>query len=122
MPSANGNGKKFDLRERQAGDVTILEVEGNLEIGNGSDALEAKLQELIADGRRSILMECRQVDSIDSSAVGALARSFMSLAKRGGALKLLRISPVVRAALQLVGLIEKIETFDDEAVALASFR
>ncbi len=99
-----------------------MRVSGHLEMGGGSDQLEEKLLELVGAGRRAVLLECRDVLSIDSSAVGALVRCFISLENRGGRLKLLRISPVVRAALDFVGLINKIEIFDDEAIALASFR
>ncbi len=121
MKVNNGNHKSWEITERQAGKVAVLRVSGHLEMGGGSDQLEEKLLELVGAGRRAVLLECRDVLSIDSSAVGALVRCFISLEKRGGKLKLLRISAVVRAALDFVGLIHKIEIFDDEAIALASF-
>jgi anti-anti-sigma factor len=122
MCAAETKKKKWAIKERQADGVIILELIGQFEMGGGSDELEERLQELIAGGFHNILLECSHVDSIDSSAVGALARSLMSLNKRGGKLKLLEISTVIRAALQLVGLLQTLERFDDEEEAIASFR
>jgi len=121
MTNSQPNQNKWDLQQRQVGEVTVVELSGQVELGGGSDKLEEKLQELIAEGRLAILLECSRVDTIDSSAVGALVRSYISLDKRGGKLKLLNISSVVRAAITLVGLSNTIESFYDEATALASF-
>jgi anti-anti-sigma regulatory factor len=48
-------------------------------------------------------------------------RGVVSLEQKGGKLKLLRISPFVREVLGITRLLDVIETFDDEAVALQSF-
>lgn len=121
MTNSQPKQNKWDLKARQVGKVTIIELTGQIELGGGSDRLDERLQELIAEGRLAILLECSRVDSIDSSAVGSLVRSYISLDKRGGKLKLLNISSVVRAAITLIGLSNTIEIFDDEATALASF-
>lgn len=121
VTNSQPNQEKWDLKERQVGQTTIVELSGQVELGGGSDKLEERLQELIAKGCLAILLECSRVDTIDSSAVGSLVRAYISLEKRGGKLKLLNISSVVRAAITLVGLSNTIEIFDDEASALASF-
>jgi anti-anti-sigma factor len=121
MTNSQPNPQKWEIKERQAGSVAVIELIGEIELGGGADQLEEKLQRMIAEGCRAMLMECSRVDTIDSSAVGALVRSFISLDKHGGRLKLLNLSPVVRAAITLVGLSNTIEIFDDEAAALATF-
>lgn len=122
MKPSESNKKTWDVKQRQAGAVVVLEVSGHLEMGGGSDRLEEELQKLVREGRAAVVLECSQVHSIDSSAVGALVRCFISLDKQGGQLKLLKMSPTVRAAIQFVGLANRIETFEDEAAALASFK
>jgi anti-sigma B factor antagonist len=121
MTNLQPDQPKWEIKQRQADSVTVVELIGQVELGGGADELEEKLQKLIADGHAAILLECSRVDTIDSSAVGALVRSYISLDKHGGTLKLLNISPVVRAAITLVGLSNTIEIFDDEAAAVASF-
>ena len=112
----------WELKVRQIGTVVLIDAIGRLETSGGSDALEEKLQGLIREGKRSLVLECSRVSSIDSSGIGALVRCVISLHHRGGALKLLRLSPVMRSSLKVLGLIERIDSFDDEASALASFK
>lgn len=111
-----------EFRYREVNSVVLVEIVGRVEASGGSDALEGKLQSLIKEGKRSFLLECSQVSSIDSSGIGALVRCVISLHNRGGGLKLLRVSPVMRNALKVLGLIERIESFEDETAALVSFK
>jgi anti-sigma B factor antagonist len=46
----------IDITERQAGDVTILDMNGKVTIGDGSVALRSKIRELLADGKNKILL------------------------------------------------------------------
>jgi len=112
----------WELKDRQVDAVVLIDVIGRLETCGGSDALEEKLQGLIREGKRSLVLECSRVSSIDSAGIGALVRCVISLHNRGGKLKLLNLSPVMRSSLKVLGLIERIESFDDEAAALASFK
>lgn len=111
----------WETKERQAGSVTVLELHGRLTGEEGSDLLTRKLQSLIAQGCYALLLDCSQVTVVDSSGIGALVRCFISLDKRGGQLKLLNLSPPMQMALRVLGLIESMESFTDEAKALASF-
>jgi len=112
----------WEIKDRQINSVVLVDVIGRLELSAGSDALEEKLQALIHDGHRAFLLDCSQVSSIDSAGIGALVRCVISLHNRGGNLKLLNLSPVMRVALKVLGLIERIESYDDETAALASFK
>jgi len=109
------------IKERQEGPVTVLELEGRLTVGRASEALNEKLQNLISDGRLKILLNIKQVSSIDSQGISALVRGVVSIGKRGGRLKVLNPSPRVRYVLEITRLIKVIECFDDEGAALRSF-
>jgi len=110
-----------ELAERQEGLVTVVTLKGRLALGEGSNALNERLQSLIANGQVKLLLECSQVSVLDSQGISALVRGIVSAGKRGGKLKLLNMSPRVRQVLEVTRLLTLIESFDDEAKALASF-
>jgi anti-sigma B factor antagonist len=110
-----------EIKQRQVGGITILELKGRLALGEGSSALNEKLQGLISDGCINLVLECSQVDTLDSQGISALVRGIVSTQKRGGKLKLVNPSPRFLRVLEVTRLITLLETFDDEAKALASF-
>ncbi len=111
----------MEIKERQVGGITILELKGPLALEAGSIALSKKLGDLIGEGCTSLVLECSQVEALDSQGICTLMRGMVSTQKRGGKLKLVKPSPRVRQALEATRLITLLETFDDEAKALASF-
>lgn len=111
----------LELKERQVGPVTVLELVGRLTMGEAGEALEAKLESLIAAGRLALLLDCSKVIAIDSQGIKAIIRAVTSIEQRGGKLKLLSLSPRVREVLKITRLLTVLETFDTEAAAIASF-
>jgi anti-sigma B factor antagonist len=112
---------RMEIKERQVGGITILELKGPLALEEGSRALNEKLQGLIDEGRFNLVLECSQVEALDSQGICALVRGVVSARKRGGKLKLVNPSPRVLHPLEATRLITLMETFEDEAKALASF-
>lgn len=111
----------FTVKERRVGSVVVLELEGRLTMGEATDKVDATLQKLIANGERAVLLDCARVPSMDSQGIKSVVWGVTSQEKRGGKLKLLKISPRVREVLDITRLLTVIETFDDEAAALRSF-
>ncbi len=111
----------FAVRERRSGPVVILELEGRLTLGEGARKLTSAIRRLVSSGERALLLDCARVPVIDSQGIKSLVWGLTSLEKRGGKLKLLRLSPRVREVLQLTRLLTVIEHYDDEAAALRSF-
>lgn len=110
-----------EINQRQAGKVTVLEIKGRMVLGEASTTFNKTLQDLIAEGRVNLLLDFSQVEALDSQGISALVRAVVSARKRGGKLLLLKLSPRVRHVLEVTRLITLLETFDDEAKALASF-
>lgn len=110
------------MKEKQLESITLLELSGRLTREEGSQALEERLQSLILGHHPALLLECSQISFIDSSGIGALVRGVVTAKKRKGDVKLLNISPKMRAALDIVGLLKSIDVFDDQVTALSSFR
>lgn len=112
---------ELDISERQAGDITILDLEGKITIGEGSVALRSKIRELLGDGKSKILLNLASVGYVDSSGIGELVSSFTAVKKEGGTLKLLNLVQKIQDLLAITKLLTVFDTFDDEGDALSSF-
>jgi anti-sigma B factor antagonist len=111
----------LQISARQSGDVTVLDLQGRVTIGRGNDLLGNELRELLEHGTRKLLINLIGVPQMDSSGISTVVRSFVSLQRVGGSLKLLHPVGHVREVLELTRLLHSIPTFDDEAAAVASF-
>ena len=109
------------ISERQAGDVTILDLDGKVTIGEGSVALRNAIRRLLGDGKNKILMNLGGVGYIDSSGIGELVSSFTAVNKEGGTLKLLNLTQKIQDLLAITKLLTVFDVYEDEATALASF-
>ncbi|MER3430081.1 MAG: anti-sigma factor antagonist [Blastocatellia bacterium] len=109
------------ISERQAGDVTILDLEGKITIGEGSVALRNAIRRLLGEGKNKILLNLAGVGYIDSSGIGELVSSFTAVNKESGALKLLNLTQKIQDLLAITKLLTVFDVYNDEAAALASF-
>ena len=109
------------FKERNVGRITILECLGRQPAGEGKQALNDRVQAILADGRILLLLDLSQVSGIYSEDISAIVRGFISTAREGGKLKLLKLSPRVRQVLDATRLFNVLEAFDDESAAIASF-
>lgn len=109
------------ISERQAGDVTILDLDGKVTIGEGSVALRNAVRRLLGDGKTKILMNLGNVGYIDSSGIGELVSSFTAVNKEGGTLKLLNLTQKIQDLLAITKLLTVFDVYEDEAAALASY-
>jgi anti-sigma B factor antagonist len=107
---------------RVSGDVTILDLRGRATIGADSELLSSHLRELLANGVRKLLLNLADLTQLDSSGISTIARSYVSLRRQGGDLKLLRPRGRVLMVLKVLHLLDIIPSFGDETQALASFQ
>ena len=113
---------ELNIRERQAGDVTVLDMDGKITIGEGSVALRSAVRRLIEEGKKKILLNLSNVGYVDSSGIGELVSSFTTVNREGGQLKLLNLTQKIRDLLAITKLLTVFDTYDDEASALNSFK
>ena len=113
---------ELNINERQAGDVTVLDMSGKITIGEGSVALRTAVRRLLEEGKKRILLNLGQVSYIDSSGIGELVSSYTAINKEGGQLKLLNLTQKLQDLLTITKLLTVFDTYDNEADALNSFK
>ena len=112
---------ELNISERQAGDVTILDMSGKVTIGEGSVALRNTIRRLLGEGKKGILLNLANVSYVDSSGIGELVSSFTAVNKESGKLKLLSLTQKIQDLLAITKLLTVFDTFDDEGEAIASY-
>jgi anti-sigma B factor antagonist len=110
------------INQRQAGDVTILDMEGELRIGDSSTALRSAIRNLVSGGNTKILLNLAGVKYIDSSGIGELIANYTTVGRNGGQLKLLNLTEKVQDLLVITKLLTVFDVYDNEADALSSFK
>src|SRR5947207_2654007 len=114
---------ELNIRERQAGDVTVLDMEGRITIGEGSVALRSAIRRLLEEGKKKILLNLAKVGYIDSSGIGELVSSYTAIGKEdGGQLKLLNLTQKLQDLLTITKLLTVFDVYESEEEALASFK
>ena len=112
---------ELNITERQAGDITILDMNGKVTIGEGSIALRTTIRRLLGEGKKSILLNLGSVGYVDSSGIGELVSSFTAVNKEGGSLKLLNLTQKIQDLLAITKLLTVFDVYDSESEALSSF-
>jgi len=113
---------QLNIKERQSGDVTVLDLSGKVTIGEGSVQLREAVRKLLDDGKKKILLNLGDVAYVDSSGIGELVSSYTTTNNQGGQLKLLNLTKKIQDLLMITKLLTVFETFDNEAAAVASFK
>jgi anti-sigma B factor antagonist len=102
--------------------VAVVDVSGQITLGDGSALLRKTIRELLEEGHKHILLNLGDVNYIDSAGIGELVSGFTTVRNRGGELKLLNLSRRVRDVLQLTKLYTVFDVHTEEAAAVRSFR
>ena len=110
------------IAERVVGDVTVLDAEGRLTANDGHRTILNKVDDLLANGRRDLVVNLRQVPYMDSTCVGELIGAFLKARKQGATLKLAGVVGHTAVLLKTVKLDKVLEVFDSDTAAVASFR
>ena len=109
------------IHEREVGDVTIIDVNGRMTLGEGQELLRDKVNSLIQQGRKKLVINLAEVPYIDSAGLGEIVRTYTTVSRQGGALKLLSLTKRIQDLLAITKLLTVFETFDTEADAVKSF-
>jgi anti-sigma B factor antagonist len=111
----------MQIEERTVGDVTVLDLKGRITLGDGDEILKDKVNSLVNQGRRKIVLNLADVPYVDSAGLGEIVRTYTTVSRQGGSLKLLSLTKKITDLLSITKLLTVFETFDSEAEAVRSF-
>lgn len=111
----------MQVRERRAGGVIILDLNGRLVLEEGVPVLRASIERLVGDGQRQILLNMRDVTYVDSCGIGLLIAKLVSVRRAGGDVRLVDLTSRTRHLLEITRLLDVFPIFISEQDALASF-
>ena len=112
----------MQIEERIVGDVTILDLKGKMTLGEGDELLKDKINSLIHQGQKKLLLNLEGVPYIDSAGLGEIVRTYTTVSRQGGSLKLVNLTKRITDLLSITKLLTVFETFDLEKDAVASFQ
>ena len=104
----------MQIDERTVGDVTILDLKGKMTLGEGDELLRDKVNSLIQQGQKKIILNLADVPYIDSAGLGEIVRTYTTVSRQGGSLKLLNLTKRIPDLLAITKLLTVFETFDTE--------
>jgi len=111
----------MEIDERAVGDVVVLDLKGRITLGEGDELLKDKVNSLVNQGHRKVVLNLAQVPYIDSAGLGEIVRTYTTVSRQGGSLKLLNLTKRITDLLAITKLLTVFETFDSEHDAIKSF-
>ena len=112
----------MEIEERDNGGVMILDLKGKLTIGEGDELLKDKVNSLIQQGHQKLLLNLEGVPYVDSAGLGEIVRTYTTVSRQGGKLKLLNLTKRIEDLLAITKLLTVFETFESEQEAVKSFQ
>ncbi len=109
------------ISTRRSGSVVIVDLDGQIRIGDTNIDLHKKVHELVADGEKRVLLNLAKVTHIDSSGLGELVASHATLEKNDGEMKLLNLTKRISELMMITKLLTVFDVFENEEAAVASF-
>ena len=110
---------KANVREVQG--VSIVDLKGKITIGSGDVQLREVINGLVEKGKKNILINMKEVTTIDSSGIGELVGCYTSVTNKGGKLKLLGLPPKISDVLTVTQLTTVFDVYESEPEALATY-
>jgi anti-sigma B factor antagonist len=112
----------MQLEQRIVGEIAVVKVSGEITVGKGTDVmLKDKVNSLLQQGYRKLLLDLGGVSYVDSAGLGQLVQLHATTTRHGGVVKLLNVTKRLHDLLVVTRLLVVFDTFENEKEALASF-
>jgi len=102
-------------------DVVVLDLKGKITLGEGDELLKDKVNSLVNQGHKKIVLNLADVPYIDSAGLGEVVRTYTTVSRQGGSLKLLNLTKRITDLLSITKLLTVFETYESENEAVRSF-
>src|SRR5262249_41292990 len=104
----------MQIEERKIGDVVVPDLKGRVMLGEGDELLKDKVNSILSQGLKKIVLNLAEVPYIDSAGLGEIVRTFTTVSRQGGSLKLLNLTKRITDLLSITKLLTVFDTFDSE--------
>ena len=111
----------LNIRERQAGDVSVLDMNGQIRIGDSAVGLRRAIRQLVEAGRKKVVVNLANVRYIDSSGIGELSANATTLNRAGGGLRIAHLTDQVQDLLVITKLLTAFDCYETVEEAIKSF-
>jgi anti-sigma B factor antagonist len=111
----------MQIEERAVGDVVVLDLKGKVTLGGGDELLKDKVNSLVNQGKKKIILNLEGVPYVDSAGLGEIVRTYTTVSRQGGSLKLLNLTKRITDLLSITKLLTVFDTYDSESDAVKSF-
>jgi anti-sigma B factor antagonist len=113
----------MQIEQRVKGDVAIVVISGDITLSKGGDViLKDKIQSLLQQGYRKLLLDMGNVSYVDSAGLGQLVQVYATTSHLGGSLKLLNLTKRLKDLLVLTKLLTVFDTYESEDDAIKSYK
>lgn len=111
----------MNIHQREHEGVVILDIDGKSIGGSDSELFQARIQSLLDEGKKQVLVNLEKVNWINSTGIGILISGYSVLDKQGGKLKLVHVAERIHNVLKITRLDTIFEYYETEDEAVRSF-
>lgn len=112
----------MEFKTKILGDIGLIELKGKLMGLPDTDILNREVKLLMDQKIKKLVLDLHDVDWINSSGIGAIMRTFISIKNVVGEFRLVRISGKVADILNLTQLIRIFKPYESLDEAIESLR
>ncbi len=111
----------LEIVEKESSGVTILVLSGRVVLGNESNQLRTKLKEIVAQGKKRLVLDLADVKYIDSAGLGTLVAGYTSAQNQGASMKLANLTKKFDEQLHITKLVTVFDVYESVDDAVKSF-
>ena len=109
------------METKESAGVTVLTLAGRVTLGDESNQMRTKIKELLAAGKKRLVLDLGGVSYIDSAGLGTLVAAYTSTRNNGGDIKLANITEKFDELLNITKLLTVFSVYKSVDEALKSF-
>ena len=101
--------------------VVVLALDGRIVLGEETNKLRESVKNLIAQGKKNVVLDMKNVTMIDSSGLGALVAAYSSAKSAGASVRLCNLGAHFNQLLQITRLLTVFDVSKSQEDAVRSF-
>ncbi len=110
---------RIDTRESNG--VTVLTLAGRVTLGDESSQMRSAIKDLIAQGKKRLVLDLESLSYIDSAGLGTLVAAYTSARSSGADIKLANITQKLDELLNITKLVTVFSVYASVDEAIKSF-